>query len=49
MSYAYLVGLHYASLVLNMYLGVIGNHAERKQSRPRGYKMGELQAPDLSI
>jgi hypothetical protein len=32
-----------------MYLGVMDNHGEREAKGPRGYNMGELQAPDLAI
>ena len=52
MSFAYLVvlvGFYYVSLVFYMYLGVMDNHGEREAKGPRGYDMGELQAPDLAI
>lgn len=52
MSFAYLivlVGFYYGSLVFDMYSGVIGDHGKREQKGPRGYKMGELHAPDLAI
>jgi hypothetical protein len=51
MSFAYLVvlvGFYYVSLVFEMYLGVICDHGKGRKG-PRGYKMGELQAPDLAI
>jgi hypothetical protein len=52
MSLAYLVelvGFYYVSLVSDICLGVIGDHGKRDEKGPRGYKMGELQAPDLAI
>ena len=44
-----LVGFYYVSLVFYMCLDVMDNHGETEAKGQRGYKMGELQAPDLAI